>query len=117
MSAPIHLPGLLVGGFRDQVFEPFRPGVEICHLQRAENGDGPALALLRYQPGASVPRHEHQGLETICVLEGSQRDESGTYRAGDVVLNLQGSVHRVWSDEGCVVLISWAAPVRMVDEA
>ncbi|MGQ4274013.1 cupin domain-containing protein [Terrihabitans sp. B22-R8] len=117
MSAPLHLPTLLTHGFETADYEPFREGVEICHIQRPDNGDGPALALLRYQPGAAVPRHEHTGLETICVLRGSQSDESGTYRTGDVVLNPPGSVHSVWSDEGCVVLISWAAPVRILDDS
>lgn len=116
MSVPLLFPALLSGGFAKAAYEPFREGVEICHLQRAEAGTGPALALLRYRPGASVPRHEHTGLETICVLSGSQSDEHGTYRTGDVVLNRTGSRHRVWSEEGCTVLISWAAPVRLMDE-
>jgi anti-sigma factor ChrR (cupin superfamily) len=117
MSDPVHLPGLATGAFRKAAFEPFREGVEIAHLQRPDGDGGPALALLRYRPGAGVPRHEHTGLETILVLEGSQSDERGTYRTGDVVLNPPGSIHRVWSDEGCTVLISWAAPVRILGDA
>ncbi|MCE7030583.1 cupin domain-containing protein [Jiella avicenniae] len=96
-------------------FEPFRDGVEIARLSGA--GDGGETALLRYAPGASVPMHEHTGLETILVLAGSQSDDHGTYRAGDLVLNQPGSRHRVWSEEGCLVLISWAAPVRILGEA
>jgi anti-sigma factor ChrR (cupin superfamily) len=117
MSDPVHLPGFATGAFREAAFEPFREGVEIAHLQRPDGDGGPALALLRYRPGAGVPRHEHTGLETILVLEGSQSDERGTYRAGDVVLNPPGSIHRVWSDEGCTVLISWATPVRILGDA
>ena len=64
-----------------------------------------------------MPLHEHVGLETICVLQGSQSDEAGTYGAGDVVVNLPGSRHRVWSDAGCTVLSSWAEPVRMLGDA
>lgn len=112
----LHLPALLAGGFETADYEPFREGVEICHLVRAEGGTGPALALLRYRPGAAVPLHEHTGLETICVLKGSQSDESGIYRAGDVVANPVGTRHRVRSDEGCTVLISWAAPVRILED-
>ena len=70
-EAPRVLPGFftaaLAGGWRDLPFEPFREGVEIHRL-----ADGPAAAaLLRYAPGASVPRHRHTGLETILVLTGS----------------------------------------------
>ena len=110
-----YFPALLQGGFETMTFEPFRTGVTICHLQRPQPGRPAALALLRYEPGASVPLHEHVGLETICVLSGSQSDEAGLYRAGDVVVNPPGTRHRVWSDEGCVVLISWAEPVRILE--
>lgn len=108
-------PGLLQGGFEAMPFEPFRPGVTICHLQRPLPGKPAALALLRYAPGARVPLHEHPGMETIVVLSGSQSDEAGTYRSGDVVVNLPGTRHRVWSDEGCVVLINWAEPVLILE--
>lgn len=116
MSAQV-FRALLGTAYADADFEPFREGVEICHLQRCENGTGPALALLRYQPGAAVPLHEHVGMETICVLSGSQSDEAGTYRAGDVVVNPAGSRHSVWSAEGCTVLIHWAEPVRLLGPA
>lgn len=106
---------LLDGGWRDAPFEPFREGVEIARL--AGDPDGASAALLRYQPGASVPMHEHVGLETILVLEGSQADERGVYAAGTMSVNLAGSRHSVWSDEGCVVLIHWERPVRILDEA
>jgi anti-sigma factor ChrR (cupin superfamily) len=108
--APLAFAGMIQGGWKDQTFEPFREGVEICRLVDGE----PAVALLRYAPGASVPRHLHEGLETIVVLEGSQRDERGTYPAGSVVLNPEGSIHSVASDDGCVVLIQWDRPVRFL---
>ncbi|MCL6705900.1 cupin domain-containing protein [Pseudomonas sp. R2.Fl] len=101
---------LLNKGWRDCRFEYFRDGVDICRLVAGE----PELALLRYAPGASVPRHLHQGLETILVLEGSQSDEFGHYPAGSLVANPEGSVHSVFSEEGCVVLIQWTRPVRIL---
>lgn len=112
MSEPLHWPAFLSGGWRDAPFEPFREGVEIAPLLTGP----PDLALLRYAPGASVPRHLHPGLETILVLEGAQSDERGTYRAGALVTNPEGSSHRVWSDEGCVVLIQWTKPVVFLSE-
>lgn len=111
-DVPTHLPDLLGGGWRDCAFAPFREGVEICEL----NPDDPGLALLRYAPGASVPRHLHTGLETILVLDGVQSDDRGHYPAGSLVLNPEGSVHSVWSEEGCVVLIQWQRPVAFVED-
>jgi len=112
----LRFAGLLAAVPEAVAFEPFRAGVEIARLH-GPAGDGAALALLRYRPGASVPLHEHGGLEVICVLQGSQSDERGTYRVGDVVVNPAGTRHRVWSDEGCTVLISWAAPVRLLENS
>lgn len=107
------LPGFLSGGWQDCKFEYFRDGVEICRLVAGE----PELALLKYAAGASVPRHLHQGLETILVLEGSQSDEFGHYPAGSLVANPEGSVHSVTSEEGCVVLIQWTKPVKILSHS
>jgi len=112
MSEPLRLHGLATGGWRDLPFEPFRPGVEICRLLDGE----PAIALLRYAPGASIPRHRHSGLETVLVLDGAQSDESGRYEAGTFLLNTEGSSHSVWSEEGCVVLVQWHRPVAFLGE-
>lgn len=112
MTSPLHLPALLPDGWRALRFRPFRPGVEIAPLLEGS----PAVALLRYAPGAGVPRHRHTGLETILVLEGTQSDERGDYPVGSLVLNLAGSVHSVWSDAGCTVLIQWERPVEFLAE-
>jgi anti-sigma factor ChrR (cupin superfamily) len=99
----------------DNGWAPFREGVEIYRLQGTESG-GASSALLRYAPGASVPRHEHTGIEHVLVLSGSQRDERGHYPAGTLVINEPGSSHSVNSDEGCVVLVIWQAPVKFVTD-
>ena len=112
MTDPRNFPSLLSGGWRELAFEFFRDGIEIAWLN--DQGEAGGSALLRYQPGAAAPEHLHQGLETIVVLEGSQSDERGTYRTGDVVTNPPGYQHSVWTDEGCVVLICWARPVAFV---
>ncbi|MFK7871201.1 MAG: cupin domain-containing protein [Roseobacter sp.] len=97
--------------FADLPFEPFRDGVDIHYIKKGT----PAVALLRYAPGARVPLHRHLGLETIFVLEGAQSDKRGTYPKGSFVLNPAGSTHSVWSDEGCVVLIQWERPVEILE--
>jgi putative transcriptional regulator len=40
--------------------------------------------LLLAQPGRSLPRHGHKGLELTCILSGAFADASGTYAAGDL---------------------------------
>jgi anti-sigma factor ChrR (cupin superfamily) len=106
----VHLAGLLQGGWTAARYEPFRDGVEIARLHEGP----PGVALLRYAPGAGVPAHLHRGLETILVLEGTQSDEHGTYPEGSLILNPEGTTHRVWSEDGCVVLIQWTLPVEFL---
>jgi len=112
VSPPQHFAAFAQGGWQDLEFGPFREGVEICTLLAGE----PAVALLRYAPGASVPKHLHRGLETILVLEGMQSDERGDYPVGSLVLNPEGTVHSVRSEEGCVVLIQWDRPVEILED-
>jgi anti-sigma factor ChrR (cupin superfamily) len=113
--AEVVYPGFLSGGWRELAYEPFRPGVRVHWLTKGSAGE-PSAAILAYEAGASVPRHRHAGLETILVLDGTQSDENGDYRAGTLVLNQIGTEHSVRTETGCVVLIQWDLPVIMIGE-
>lgn len=91
-------------------WEPFRLGIEI-HRLYGDGQYGPAAALLKYEPGAQVPEHNHRGYEHIIVLSGAQRDHQGNHTAGTLVINPPDSSHDVVSDEGCIVLVIWEKPV------
>lgn len=110
MNNPIVLSEL-IDTWTDLPFSYFREGVEIHHIQQGS----PAVAILRYAPGAKVPLHLHTGLETILVLEGVQSDERGDYGKGTVILNPQGTSHSVWSKSGCAVFIQWERPVEFLE--
>jgi anti-sigma factor ChrR (cupin superfamily) len=95
------------------VWNNFAPGVQIHRLWgTAKTRSG---ALLRYAPGAKVPRHRHEGVEQIYVLIGKQRDERGEYAAGSRIVNPPGSIHAVSSPEGCVVLVIWERANTFID--
>ena len=68
-----------------------------------EAGDRKAL-LVRYDHGATVPRHRHRGDEQIYVLQGSLSDDTGTCRAGHDARRPPGCVHTVTSRDGALVL-------------
>jgi anti-sigma factor ChrR (cupin superfamily) len=91
-------------------WKPLRPGIDMHRLYDSGQ-DGPAAAFLRYQPGATLARHRHTGLEHVFVLAGSQQDERGVYPAGALVMNPPGSAHSVASVDGCIVLVLWEKPV------
>jgi anti-sigma factor ChrR (cupin superfamily) len=78
-----------------------RPGIVWRVLW--EDGDRRAV-LMRYAPGASIPRHRHLGEEHVYVLEGSIADDAGTCTTGNFVHRPPGCVHAVTSYEGALVL-------------
>jgi anti-sigma factor ChrR (cupin superfamily) len=97
-------------------YVPLRPGVEILYVYRDE-ASGSSCALLKYAAGAEVPEHVHAGFEHVYVLSGEQSDARGTYPAGSFVINPPGTMHRVWSTPGCLVLIVWQKPVAFTAPA
>jgi anti-sigma factor ChrR (cupin superfamily) len=107
--------GLVAGGWRSLDFELFRHGVTVHWMARGATGE-PSVAILKYLPGARIPRHRHAGLETILILDGIQSDEKGDYATGSYILNPKGSEHSVWTDMGCVVLIQWDLPVEILEQ-
>lgn len=116
MPGPVVFAELLQGRLDpEQIhWQPFRPGVEIARLYGGAPNAASA-ALLRYAPRASVPRHIHHGYEHILILSGSQRDDSGVYEAGSLLISEPGSSHAIASDDGCVVLAIWEKPVEILE--
>ena len=78
-----------------------RPGVHWKVL--FEDGDTQTV-LVRYAPGAVIPRHRHLGDEQIFVLEGSVSDDTGTCPTGGYARRPPGCVHAVESRDGALVL-------------
>jgi predicted ChrR family anti-sigma factor len=111
---PIVLENLAgISEWQDRLsWQPFRAGVEIYELY-GDRRQGAAAALLRYQPGAEVPSHEHLGFEHIFVLAGAQSDQNGHYLAGTLVINPPQTQHQVTSVQGCIVLAIWEQPIAL----
>jgi mannose-6-phosphate isomerase-like protein (cupin superfamily) len=70
---------------------------------------GDKTVLVRMQPGAVYPKHEHRETEQCYVLEGSITDSDGvTVHAGDFVCMSADTVHRpIHTDTGCTFLITY----------
>jgi anti-sigma factor ChrR (cupin superfamily) len=116
-AAPIVIRDLLqrAAVLRDEPgWEPFRQGIRIRRLYQVGE-EGPAAALLRYEPNTAVPAHVHLGYEHILILDGAQSDENGVYPAGTFLVNRPQSIHRVSSATGCVVLIIWEKGIHILD--
>jgi len=94
-------------------WEPFHLGVDIHWLYR-EDDQGHSAALIRFQPGGTVPLHEHRGFEHIYVLSGSQSDGNGRLNAGSLMVHRPGTRHSIVSEEGCLVLAIYEKPARFI---
>jgi anti-sigma factor ChrR (cupin superfamily) len=66
---------------------------------------GQVTSLVRYQPGATFPRHDHPEGEEILVLDGIFSDEHGDWPAGTYLLNPEGFSHAPFSRAGCTLFV------------
>lgn len=72
--------------------------------------DGPAesgrvTSLVRFDPGAAFPLHDHPEGEEILVLSGTFSDDTGDWGAGAYLLSPDGSAHAPHSAEGCELFV------------
>ena len=51
-------------------WQPFRDGVGLLQIYGTMRVQGPLGFLLRFEPGAKVPRHAHTDHEHIIGLDG-----------------------------------------------
>jgi anti-sigma factor ChrR (cupin superfamily) len=89
-----------------------RPGV-FWKVLWEDTNDHKAI-LMRYEPGATIPRHRHLGDEQIWVIEGSVADETGVCTAGNYARRPPGCVHSVKSETGALVLAVTSGPTEAV---
>ena len=66
---------------------------------------GQVTSIVRYEPNASFPAHDHPGGEEILVLDGEFSDEQGDWPAGTYLLNPEGFRHAPFSRPGCVLFV------------
>ena len=86
----------------DTSWESLNEGVKLRWLL------GRKTMLVRMQPGAVLPAHDHKYAEQCLVLEGSITNGTETARAGDFTFMPSGSRHStLQSPEGCLLLIAY----------
>ena len=90
-----------------------RPGVSLKVLWEDPDGRHKAM-LMRYAPGATIPRHRHLGDEQIFVLEGSVADDTGVCTAGNYARRPPGCLHSVVSETGALVFAVTSAPTEVL---
>ena len=66
---------------------------------------GQVTSVVRYEPKASFPAHDHPDGEEILVLDGVFSDEHGDWPSGTYLLNPEGFRHAPFSEAGCLLLV------------
>jgi quercetin dioxygenase-like cupin family protein len=91
------------------------PGVSIKVL-RSDKATGESTALLRFEPGARFPAHDHPGGEHVFVLEGDLQVGRDRLEAGDYLFTPPHGKHAASSEGGCVFLVSVLKPIEILHE-
>lgn len=82
---------------------------------------GLVTALMRMQPGAVLPDHEHVQIEQTYVLEGKLVDKEGPDTGlevgpGEYVWRPAGSRHVAWCPEGGLMLAIFQIPNKFYEK-
>lgn len=89
------------------------PGISVKVLRRDENGR--SSSLVRFDPGARFPAHDHPAGEEVFVLEGEVQIGRHHLKAGDYLYAPPGVKHAASSAGGCVFLVSLPKPVVILE--
>jgi anti-sigma factor ChrR (cupin superfamily) len=90
------------------------PGCEVKALL-FDKASGLVTALMRFEPGAVLPDHEHVKIEQTWVLEGKLVDKEGPAAGtvagpGEFIWREAGSRHVAWCPEGGLMLAMFQVP-------
>jgi anti-sigma factor ChrR (cupin superfamily) len=95
------------------------PGVETKTLL-VNKESGLLTVLLKMEPGATLPDHEHVLIEQTYVLEGRLVDKEGDEEGlevgpGEFVWRPAGSRHAAWTPEGGLMIAVFQIPNRFFE--
>lgn len=104
----------------DIEFVPYQPGLRknvLIHVlfdNTPNDPKGSDAALIRYLPGAFVPRHLHMGFEMVLVLTGEYVENDVLYKPGALIIRAPGTTHEMRSNCGCTILAMRDVPVKQL---
>ena len=106
---------------KDMPWQKMRfPGCEMKTLL-FDLTSGLATMLMRMEPGAVLPDHEHVLIEQTYVLEGSLVDKEGPdagteVKAGEFVWRPAGSRHSAWAPKGGTFIAIFQIPNKFFEK-
>ncbi len=90
-------------------------GIYVKPLRLDESGRPPSF-LLKFDPGASYPYHNHPAGEELFVLEGTCIIEGATLSRGDYLYTPPYFKHGVKTETGCILYFIVPEEVEVIPE-
>ena len=90
------------------------PGVKAKTLL-VEPSSGLLTVLLKMEPGARLPDHEHVLIEQTYVLEGELVDPDGVCTSGNFVWRPAGTRHAAYTPKGGLMLAVFQVPNKFFE--
>jgi anti-sigma factor ChrR (cupin superfamily) len=96
---------------------PGTKGIATLKVLNSDESLGPAVALLRMEPGSEIPRHLHERTtEMSYVLDGDFINEGITYLKGTEINIKPNTIHGPHTTKtGCSVLVTFSYPSVLDD--
>lgn len=91
-------------------------GIFYKTLRYDEAAERSLTSLLKFEPGASYPNHNHPGGEELFALEGEIVVGDVTLKTGDYLYAPPGAHHKVSSVTGGVLLAVIPEEVELIGE-
>jgi quercetin dioxygenase-like cupin family protein len=90
-------------------------GVYVKPLLHDDSQGRSTTFLLRFEPGATYPLHNHPSGEEVFVLEGDVRLGKDELAEGDYLYTAANNKHRVSTRGGCVLLLKVPERVEIIN--
>jgi quercetin dioxygenase-like cupin family protein len=91
-------------------------GIFVKILRFDEKQQRPPSILLKFEPGAKYPYHNHPGGEEIFVTKGSCLVNDTLLNAGDYLYTPPGFKHFVKTETGCEIIFIVPEEVEILEK-
>ena len=89
-------------------------GISVISLHYDEAQGRSTSILLKFEPGAAYPFHNHPGGEELYVLNGAVKINEELLSEGDYLYTPAGFKHAVMSPAGCTILFIIPQEVEII---
>lgn len=91
-------------------------GVYVKSLLFDDEQNRAPTILLKFEPGARYPLHNHPAGEEVFILEGDIHFGKDHLLAGDYLFTAPNNLHAVRTENGCVLLLKAPEEVEIIEK-